>query len=339
MNLYDENGYIDFPSIWKCGCPFMWLFGGRGTGKTFGALKFLIDDNKIKMIYMRRTARQIELSCTPRTMPFKAINAACGRFIEPKKEGDFVYFRENDKDIAFGAALSTFYNLRGVSLEDYDVLFFDEVIPEPMERTRRGEGKALLDAIETINRNRELQGRKPLRCIFCGNSDTLDSDILRAFGIIFIIEKMVAGGKEVYINRESGHAVFNFYRSPISLKKSDTALYKATKNKAFRDKALLNQFADLRDARDIKRIPLKECRIVYNIDNELGIYEHKSGIFYYICGVINNGGRTFHMIEQPDRRSLYHIYTDVLRPAIDAGNVLFDSFQSKSAFENFIFNQ
>ena len=336
-NIYLESGFLNFPNIWKNKCPFIWLFGGRGCGKTYSVIKFLTERN-MKFIYMRRTSRQIELSCLPKTSPFKKINEDFGRNILPRTDKEFVYFREGDKDIAFGAALSTFYNLRGVSLDDYDVLFFDEVIPEVMERPRRGEGRAMLDAIETINRNRELLGRKPLRCIFCGNTDTLDSDILRAFGIIGIVENMVARGKEVYINRDTGHAVYNLYKSPISEQKANTALYRATQNEAFRDKALHNIFADLRDSNDIRYIPIAECKIFCNIDSEIGIYEHKSNEFFYVCATTNKGGKTFHMINAADRRSFARTYGVVLREAIDGEKIYYDSFQTKSALENYLFN-
>lgn len=338
IELYDKNGYINFQTPANSGCPFNWLIGGRGIGKTYGGLKFLSVDNNFPFIYMRRTQRQIELSCLPSTMPFKKINEDFGRKIKPKTEKDFITFHENGIKIAFGASLSTFYNLRGVSLEEYGDLLFDEIIPEPMERTRKGEGRALLDALETINRNRELQGKRPVKCYFLGNSDMLNSDILRAFGIISIIEKMVADKKEFYINHQSGNAVFYYSGSPISEKKRETALYKASKNKAFKDKAIENEFADLRDSIDIKRIPLNECRIFCNIDNEIGVYEHKTGAFFYACRVCNKGGRTFHMLNANERRTFAWTYADIIRDAMASGAIFYDSFESKSALENFVFN-
>ena len=324
-------------NIWKNKCPYTWLLGGRGCGKTYGVIKVLLEMKK-KFIYMRRTDKQIELSCTPKMSPFKKINADLGRNIVPIKEKEFVYFREGEAEIALGAALSTFYNLRGVSLEDYDIILFDEVIPEIMERTRSGEGRAMLEAYETINRNRELFGKPPLRCFFCGNTDTLNSDILRAYGIIGILEYMIPKGKEVYINRETGHAVYNLYKSPISLAKADTALYRATQNKAFKDKALNNIFTDLRDSKDIKYIPLAECKIFCNIDNEIGVYEHKANEYFYVCAKTNSGGKTFHMVNTSERKSFARTYGAILRDAIDAERIYYDSFQTKSAVESYLFN-
>ena len=39
MNLYDRRGYLNIPDILKCKQPFIFVVGGRGTGKTFGALR------------------------------------------------------------------------------------------------------------------------------------------------------------------------------------------------------------------------------------------------------------------------------------------------------------
>ena len=39
MNLYTPDGWVDIPAILACGMPFIFCVGGRGTGKTYGALK------------------------------------------------------------------------------------------------------------------------------------------------------------------------------------------------------------------------------------------------------------------------------------------------------------
>ena len=60
-NLCMKNGYIDIPYIRTQGYPFTIITGARGTGKTFGALKDMVENNE-KFIYMRRTKTQIEVS-------------------------------------------------------------------------------------------------------------------------------------------------------------------------------------------------------------------------------------------------------------------------------------
>ena len=53
MRLYDKNGYVNIPEILKHEAVFIFIYGGRGTGKTYGALKEMKEGNH-KFIYMRR---------------------------------------------------------------------------------------------------------------------------------------------------------------------------------------------------------------------------------------------------------------------------------------------
>ena len=39
MRVYDSNGYVNIPEILKHEAVFIFIYGGRGTGKTYGALK------------------------------------------------------------------------------------------------------------------------------------------------------------------------------------------------------------------------------------------------------------------------------------------------------------
>ena len=64
MGLYDNNGYLDIEKIIRCGQPFIFIVGGRGTGKTYGMLKYVLDNN-IPFIYMRRTQAQADIINKP----------------------------------------------------------------------------------------------------------------------------------------------------------------------------------------------------------------------------------------------------------------------------------
>ena len=50
-------------------------------------------------------------------------------------------------------ALSTFSTLRGMDLERFKVLYYDEFIPELHVRAMKAEGMAFSQTYETINRN------------------------------------------------------------------------------------------------------------------------------------------------------------------------------------------
>ena len=60
LNLYDENGYFDFEAVRSLGLPFNFIIGGRGTGKTYGALHSVKEAGDCFM-FTRRKANQVDV--------------------------------------------------------------------------------------------------------------------------------------------------------------------------------------------------------------------------------------------------------------------------------------
>ena len=60
MKLYQRNGYANMPDIIESETPFVLTIGGRGTGKTYGAIKYLLESGTL-FIYLRRTDAQMQL--------------------------------------------------------------------------------------------------------------------------------------------------------------------------------------------------------------------------------------------------------------------------------------
>ena len=83
MQLYDSNGYFDFPAVRKLGYPFNLITGGRGTGKTFGGLVDMIETHT-DFIFMRRTQTQLDAISTEQ---LRAGISARAR--SPSKRADF----------------------------------------------------------------------------------------------------------------------------------------------------------------------------------------------------------------------------------------------------------
>ena len=75
--LYHENGYVDIPWIISRGLPFMFVYGGRGTGKTYGALDTVLEQ-KLKFIYLRKSQTQADIVGKPEFSPFSPVAAARG---------------------------------------------------------------------------------------------------------------------------------------------------------------------------------------------------------------------------------------------------------------------
>lgn len=282
MNLYLENGYLDFEYILSKKCPFTLVIGGRGTGKTYGALCYALDHDK-NMAFIRRTQTQIDLLSKPDLNPFQAIayDRDIQIYTEPaSKQHSLIFNGTGDQRIQIGfmAALSTFSNMRGFSSDQTDLLIYDEFIPELHERAIHNEETAFFNMYETINRNREISGRDPLQCLLLSNSNFLASPILLALGLSDILPAMRDKGQTEYINRSRGIALFNLWNSPISEAKRHTALYKAMAGSSFNQMALDNSFA-LDDLRDISPRSLKGCKLLARI-GKIYLYKDPAGTWY-----------------------------------------------------------
>lgn len=278
MKLYNDSGYLNIDYVLSKHCPFTLVIGGRGTGKTYGAICYAID-NKKDIAFIRRTQTQIDMLSKPDLNPFQAV--AFDRNINihtaPASKQHSQILLDNEQ-IGFMAALSTFSNMRGFSSEHTDLLIYDEFIPETHERAINNEDTAFFNMYETINRNRELKGRDPLQCLLLSNSNFLASPILLALGLADILPGMRDKGQTEYVNQSRGIALFNLWDSPISQQKRETALYKATAGSSYAGMALDNAFA-MDDLRDIGSRSLKGCKLLGRI-GPVFIYREPAGTWY-----------------------------------------------------------
>lgn len=280
---YDENGYIKIEALLECGVPFIFVTGGRGTGKTYGALKHVVD-NDIRVMWMRRTQTETDIVNKPAFHPFKIINTDYGTNIttKPAAKGSVAFVDLDDPEhvIGYTCALATIANMRGFDSSDVSLIVYDEFIPERHKAPIRGEGEALMNAYETINRNRELQGRPAVQLLALSNSNRLDNEIFKHLDIIDICAELISCGEREYIDRARGLAVFMLADSPVSEMKKETALYKLTRGTDFQKMALENIFNDYAEHTSVSRNPA-EYKPLVNV-GRLFIYRHKSNGMYYI---------------------------------------------------------
>lgn len=277
------KGYVDLRNIIYnklADYPFIFLIGARGIGKTYGAVE-ITNEDKQRCVFMRRTQTQCDSISTVELFQGATYCKDHGVLYNVAPITKNVYgvtFGESDEYMMIQCALSTMYNIRGFDLSDREIFWYDEFLPEKHAKAIRNEGMALLNAYETINRNRELQGRKPLKFIGMSNSDRLDNPIFADFNLITPCDKQFSKGQIYYADKERGVAVINFIDSPISKKKKETALYKFSKGMDFEDMALENNFLD--EKSEQKSYSLKSLIPAINV-GEITIYKHKlNGDFY-----------------------------------------------------------
>lgn len=336
--LYLDSGYLNMPYIMNLPVPFIFVIGGRGTGKTYGALKYVLD-NDIKFMLMRRTQTQVDMIKDSDFNPFKAFpeHNIIIKSVNKNMSGIYRGNFEEDKQlnqisglpIGFLCALSTISNIRGFNAEDLQMIIYDEFIGEKHERAIRSESDAVLNAYETCNRNRELKGLEPLKMVFLANSNDLANPVFMGLKLVGIVEKMKQKGIDLYINNDRGIAIILLGETAISRAKRETALYKLAGDSEYSSMALANEFANeekalvgSRNLRDYKPVCFVGELCVYKKNREYYITDHKRG-----------SAKEYDsspMELKRFKRDFYFLWLAYLN-----GNILFESYYLQNLFEKY----
>ena len=289
--IYNKEGFVDWGYLYPQIPAFGMVTGARATGKTYGLLKYLLEQ-KIKFLYLRRLKTQLDQCATTGANPFKKLNTDNGWNIQPYRARDMVRFVQSEdsngkqlptgETVAVGAALSTFATLRGVDFSDIDCIVFDEAIPMVGEKPIKDEFNSFLHFYESVNRNRELEGKAPVKCILLGNANKLSNPYYAGWGFMRTALKMIRGGQMMWRSPDNTRIMVMLLNSPISERKRKTALY-LNANDDFLSHALDNAFRT--DETNIKSFPLREFVPVCGV-GEIGIYRHKSRGFLYVSKVV-----------------------------------------------------
>ena len=314
--IYLDIGYLDIHTLLARGLPFNFAVGGRATGKTYGSLKECIDADR-RFLFLRRTQAQADIVTRPEFSPFKKIcedmEIDITSFPVTKYNSAFCYYTENNEGkkvpegapIGYSAALSTFSNIRGFDASDIDLMIFDEFIPERHERPIKNEFEALMNCYETVNRNRELQGNKPVQLLCLANANDVANPVFVGFNLVRKATSMLAKKQEVYIDNSRGICLYMLQKSPISEEKRNTVLYKATEGTRFSEMALDNQFS-FNDMGMVTSRPLKEFNPVCCI-SKICIYKHKSDGTYYVS-MHHSGSSPYYSDSESDIQRFRRMY-------------------------------
>ena len=322
-NLYLSAGWINWESILNLPYPFIVAVGGRGGGKTYGSLLWALQHN-VRIFYVRRTQKQLKMIMKDKFQPYKKINADTGRNIQPQTEGDDLgSFHDKDRHevVGYMGALSTISNIRGFDGSDVGMIIFDEFIPEPSERILFNQAEAIYNAHETINRNRELEGKDPVRLLMLSNANSIYGDIISDLRIGSLLYEMQKNKVELMGDKDRGLLVFLPQAPEFREQKSKTALYKLTAGSAFSDMALDNNFM-IQDERQIRKKPVREYRPVAEI-NDVVICRHKSKSEFYVTTEKTGGVNHYDMTK-----------TDIKRYIRDHSSVAFADQKKRVFFQD-----
>ena len=312
--------------------PDAWCYlvvGGRSTGKTYNSLLDCIN-NKRGFLFVKRTIKDVDNLCKRKKLnPFNKINLKEGRDIKVIPESDgFGYFIDEDENVVgYVGALTGLGKFTGFDLYDVDWIIFDEYIPRKWDRFMYSEGEMLLDLYFTVSRDRELEGRPPLKLICLANATTLSNPVNDALRITDSMAEMIADNKDILYIKDREIVIRMLKHHEISEDLKHTAFYKGVSGTKFGAMAFDNEFSN-DDFSQVNRSTLKgyrcKCSFVYQ---NITYYVYKKGSYYYITKSPGNTNKHYDLDMTIDQTSFYYDIGIDIRAAL---------LERKSVFESFV---
>lgn len=326
--------------------------GGRGIGKTYGGLDMLygIGTGRIqldpsgyanKFLYLRRSEVEAKSIANPSMNPFKKYNKQeghdiIGEFNDAIGIGNFYEDRAGETiHLGYAAAVSTFSNLRGVDFSDVIFILYDECVPESKRKRNNisDEGFLLLNLIETINRNRALEGEPEIVLCMLSNPIDLGSILLSQLGFTEILNNMIFANQQRYTDVSRSLHIERYEDHEVSLEKAEKSmLYKFSKGLNFNEQTISGKFTqnDLSCIR--KDMPMTEFKPLFTLEN-LCVYKHKSNDIWYISRRMQKCKHNFKVYQQEALRETYYwgYKTRVINEC-----VFYDNYQTRVSFNAMI---
>lgn len=336
INIYDKNGYINYDLIYKTYNPVtLIILGARGIGKTYGALNYLTSHN-YKFILARRTANEREFI---RDIEFNPLSALVNDgllkdfYIDSGKYSDkYIYLEsENKTPFAVSISIATASKVRGIDGRSLTHIFYDEFIKDNNEKSLKDEAGGLFQLMETIGRNRELEGKDPLKMILCANSNNIFNPICDSLKLTDIILDMRDKGKEQRYIKSKDILIIDIKKSPISKQKSETYLYKLTKGTDFYNMAIENKFFNDVSYMLGSPYPLREFKPFAEVKG-VHILRHSSNRLLYVTAK-NRGVAKHRYFRWLD---FFKDNAILIQTLIKRGALFFDNAELAGYFKNFL---
>ena len=312
---------------------FNFFLGGRGIGKTYSAFTYAFESDLL-FLYIRSTETQIKTCLSPdRGNPFKKwandhkrnIYIRSGEDINDVVEiiGHDKEGKEQVKPWGYACSLSTFENLRGADFQQIDLIIYDEFIQ--IKTLNYDAFRAFLNLYESVNRNRELEGREAVRVLFLANTQELNSPILSGFDLVNDIEKMKLSGQRRF---SRGDIYVELCDSEVSAAKEKSVLYRNLRpDDAYLAEAIHNDFSRNDFSGIQKPKNMREWKPCAMID-DVTIWKHKSRMQYYCTKSENN--KVNHFNSKNQRGLFFRSYGAQMQLAYGLGTLYCDSFLTRT---------
>lgn len=336
--LYTNEGWLDIEYLASLGCWCNAIIGPRQVGKTFGTIKYLLDNKKYFM-YMRRTADELDvISEDPDLNPFKDMEQ-CGYHVDLQRKGKgwihgHVDIEDESRPIiektGIAIPLSRIAKIRGFSGQQYSDLVFDEFIPEKMVVVRKTEGDAFRNALITIEGNRTKIGKPPLRVWLLANANDLFSPLMFSMNLIPIVETMTRQKEEMHVTDSGICVVLPASKDIISDRMSDPILRHLNDDSAFGKMAFGNQFG-YNDTALVKPKSIKGWKPLACIANYY-LWGNKEAI--YVCRSPHHAGPAH--LETEDEKIRFNLMYPEMKIMYRVGRITFSDAELLYKFKQYI---
>lgn len=336
------------------GVHFYYLCGGRGIGKTYGGIDFIRkislgefvidpDEPEQKFIYLRRRNVETQAMASKEGNAFKKYNKGekTEMFTDYNTTLGFGEIYDNTiieeergkpKLLGYASSVSTFDNLTGIDFSDVVCIFYDECLPRNRNKAPiKGEGFVFLNMIETINRNRKMEGKQEVIVIMLSNPTDLSSPFLSQLVITPILNNMILRGQQTYTDYKRSLHIEKYVDHEVSEQKSEGVLYKFAEPTGFNEEALSGDFVK-NDLSIIEKINYTEYYPYLVLEN-ICVYRHKSLEKWHISSKCMPAKYNFKVYEREKFREVFYWKYKTL--VIDR-LITYDNFNTQTIFNEMI---
>ena len=337
--------------------PDAWCFlivGGRNTGKTYGDLKYHLEEKKTTC-FLKRTNKDVDLLCLGHKLgektgnyevdlsPYKSINRDMGTNIKAYKIDDGLGAFYEDVDgapagspKAYLMSLNAVHKYKGFDLSECYSITFDEFIPQNYERVSTKEGEQLMELYKTIARDRVERGKEELKLICLANAVNVFNYTFDVLEVTDVVAEMSIKHQPYLYMEERGIFIRLLETSEEMMQhERQTGIYRAMGQTAWGRMAFGNEFA-FNDFSNIKRVSLKNYKPLVKLHyRSKQFYIYVGNDSYYMTTARNKTPYTYNLDKEMDQRRFYYDHVlDLLNASID-GRMYFDTYSMYDLIINY----
>lgn len=329
-----------------------WSF--RGPGKTYGLLD-MCKQEKIKFIYLKRTADDVDLICAASegkavefdASPFVPLNRDYGWNIKPvsmKKGIGAFYDLDQDADkkdpIGLIFALSKVKSIKGIDLSDCDLICLDEFIPQAHEIIRKKEFEALMDFILTALRDRIARGKAPIKLVLFANSENIACPITSGLEVMDDMAEMNASGESIRYLEDRCillHHILPDEAPKVTEGHKHDGFYKVMQGTTWAKKAYEGLFTN-NDFTNVRTLSVKNMVPYIHIkykNKDYYIYTKEEGGRYYMCFNKAKCPINYDLSRENDQKLFWSEDCQELRYVCMEGNFTFQKYSMYDLIINY----